>query len=405
MGSLWVVAAVLVALVGVILHSVPLLLVGALVVVLSLVSKWWAKYCLVRVEYQHALSATRAFPGEEVQLVTQLTNGKVLPLPWIQVTDELPREVQPLQGRTIPSPDPTRIVLTSLLSMKWYQRTTRTYTLRCLQRGHYFIGPVCIRSGDLFGMFSSELRKERDQFLTVYPRILPLGFQEPPSREPYGNIRVRRALIEDVTRPVGSRRYQASDSLKYVHWKATARTGELQTRVFDYSTSLNVALFFGVRTMEPPLQGIRPQLLEMGILTVTALANYALERGHPVGVYVNQTSRYTSPTMHVAPGRHPEQLTRILELMARVHPGESLSLSNLVLDQGRNLPWETTIIVVTAIPDDATLSALARLRRAGRAVALVHVGGDRGKPAPGGIPKYVVPNTLDWRELQEIVIQ
>ena len=129
MGSLWVYIAVVLGLIGVILHSMPILLVAALLMLLSLVSRWWANYSLVRVEYQHSLSANRVFQGEEIQLDTQITNRKFLPLPWVQVIDELPKDVRPVQGRTIPSPDPTRSALTSLLSMKWYHpRNAEIYT-------------------------------------------------------------------------------------------------------------------------------------------------------------------------------------------------------------------------------------------------------------------------------------
>ncbi|MEK7777789.1 MAG: DUF58 domain-containing protein, partial [Chloroflexota bacterium] len=387
MGKFWLFVAVVMVLAGAPLGSAPLLMAGSLILVLAAVSNLWANYSLARVEYHHSLSSYHAFTGEELLFSTRLTNRKFLPLPWVQVTDEIPKEVRPVQGRTIPAPYHGRVAITSLLSMGWYHQVTRTYTLRCEHRGIFYLGPVRIRSGDLFGMSSTEMRMERDILLTVYPRVLPLVDSRLPFWEPYGNVRVRRTLIDDVTRPVGSRDYVVGDSLRYVHWKSTARLGRLQTRLFDASTTANYVLFFGVRTMEHPLQGTIPQLLEMGVLTTAALANYALEKGYPVGVYVNQTSRLTSHFLEVQPARHSEQLTRILEVMAQVHPEDSIPLASLILEQSRNLPWGTTIMVVTAIPDAATLNVLGRLRRAGWGVSLVHIGGPAGNVA-GGIPTY-----------------
>ncbi len=383
------------------LRSAPLLLAGSLILVLAAVSKYWTKYSLSRVEYQHTLSSHHAFTGEEVQFTTSLTNRKFLPLPWIQVADEMPSEARPLQGKTMPAPYPGRVVLSSLLSMGWYHRVIRTYTLRCVHRGLFYFGPVRIRSGDIFGMSSTDMRMERDLLLTVYPRVLPLVVSRLPAWEPYGNVRVRRTIIDDVTRPVGSRDYVVGDSLRHVHWKSTARLGRLQTRVFDASTTANFVLFFGVRTMDPPLQGAIPHLLEMGVLTATALANDALERGYPVGVYVNQTSRLTSQLLEVRPVRYSEQFTHILEVMAQVHPEESISLADMILEQSRNLPWGTTIMAVTAIPDAATLTVLGRLRRAGWGVSLAHIGGRPGQAA-GTIPTYTVPAATDWQEIREV---
>ena len=405
MGGFWVFFAVVIVILSILINSLSLLLVGTLVLLFVLISKWWADYSLQGVEYKHQLNANRVFAGEEVQLTTQTTNNKFLPLPWIQINDELPKEVSARQGRVIASTDPTRMALSSVLSMSWYHRTTRTYDIRCPSRGHFFIGPTRIRSGDLFGMHTREMRVEKDQTLTVYPRILPLRVSSLPSLEPYGDVRVKRRFLDDVTRPMGSRRYLSGDALRHIHWKATAHTGMLQTRIFEASTTPNFAVFFGTRTIEPPLQGSRPHLLELGVLTVTALVNYALSRRIPAGVYVNQTSRDSRQNMEVPPARHPDQLVKVLEVMAHIHPEESTPLANLIEEKSRSLPWSTTILVATAIPDQATINTLMRMRKAGWTTALIHVGGEAVDYARDSIARYTVANTTAWQSLEEIVIQ
>ena len=405
MGGFWVFFAVVIVILSILINSLSLLLVGTLVLLFVLISKWWADYSLQGVEYKHQLNANRVFAGEEVQLTTQTTNNKFLPLPWIQINDELPKEVSARQGRVIASTDPTRMALSSVLSMSWYHRTTRTYDIRCPSRGHFFIGPTRIRSGDLFGMHTREMRVEKDQTLTVYPRILPLRVSSLPSLEPYGDVRVKRRFLDDVTRPMGSRRYLSGDALRHIHWKATAHTGMLQTRIFEASTTPNFAVFLGTRTIEPPLQGSRPHLLELGVLTVTALVNHALNRRIPAGVYVNQTSRDSRQNMEVPPARHPDQLVKVLEVMAHVHPEESTPLANLIEEKSRSLPWSTTILVATAIPDQATINTLMRMRKAGWTTALIHVGGESVDYAREGIARYTVANTTAWQSLEEIVIQ
>ncbi len=404
MGNTWVFVAVVLALVSVPLASVALLLVAALLLVLTLVTRLWARYCLARVQYAHSLSAYRAFTGEEVTLTTELTNGKFLPMPWVQVRDELPRAASPLQGRLYPAPEQERVILVSLISLSWYHKVTRRYSLLCQRRGHYYLGPAVVRSGDLFGMFSRDLRLDRDHILSVYPRVLPLDLARMPSREPYGSVRLRRSLLDDLTRPMGSREYAPGDSLRHIHWKSTARTGHLQTRVFDASTAPNFVVFFGVRTIEPPLQGSRPHLLELGVLAATALVNYALENGHQVGLYVNQTSRLTSKLLQSPPASDTDQLVRVLEIMAQIHSEETIPLGTLLAERSRSLPWGATILVVTAVVDEATSATLAHLRRAGRSVALVHIGGDAQAARVGGVPTYVVSDANDWQRMEAVVL-
>ena len=405
MGGFWIFAALALVVLSAPLNSPPLLLTGTVILLLALISRWWARYSLVKVEYRHWLSSYRIFVGEDVEFTVQITNQKFLPLPWVHVTDELPRDVAPIHGRLSPAPDQSRGILSSLLSMSWYHRTSRHYTLRARHRGHYFIGPVRIRSGDLFGMFTSEINIERDQYISVYPPVLPLASTQLPTGEPYGSIRARKTLVDDITRPMGSREYAAGDSLRYIHWNATAHTGKLQTKVFDASTTANFVLMMGVRTVEPPLQGTVPHLLELGVLTTTALTNYALEQGYNVGVYVNQTGRLTSQLMKVPPARDDQQLMRVLEVMAQVHSGESIPLADLILEESRRLPRGTTLAVVTALPDEDTISTLIRLRRSGWSVALVHLGGTPSYSANSPIPTYTVPENFEWQNLEEILIQ
>jgi hypothetical protein len=56
------------------------------------------------------------------------------------------------------------------------------------------------------------------------------------SQRPIGEVSVARRLFEDPTRNAGVRPYQVGDPLQRVHWRATARTGELQCRVFEPTT-------------------------------------------------------------------------------------------------------------------------------------------------------------------------
>ena len=405
MGSFWTFVAVLLFFTSGLLGSLPLLLVSILLLLLAGISRLWARYSLSRLEFIHTLSSYRVFSGEEVELVLQVTNRKALPLSWVEVNDELPQEVTLVQGRTEPASDATRMVLKNFLSLGWYHRVTRRYALRCVKRGHFFLGPTTMRSGDLFGLFSREQLIGRDGFLTVYPRILPVVHARLDSQAPYGNIRTRTYILEDVTRPMGTREYVAGDSLRHIHWKATARLGRLQTRIYDASTTPNYVIFLDVRTVPPAMFGTRSHLLELGVLTTTALANDALEHGYTVGVYVNQDARLSSRFLQVPPSQHPEQLTGILEVMAQVHLAESMPMSHLLQEQSSKLPWGATLLVVAAVPDEATVEALARLKAPGRAVALVKVGGSCEGLRVRGVPTYQVSDETDWRELEAITIR
>src|SRR5262249_20882301 len=53
---------------------------------------------------------------------------------------------------------------------------------------------------------------------------------------PIGEIRLQNRLFEDPTRTAGVRQYVLGDPLQRVHWKVTARTGQLHCRVYEPTT-------------------------------------------------------------------------------------------------------------------------------------------------------------------------
>ena len=57
-----------------------------------------------------------------------------------------------------------------------------------------------------------------------------------PSRRPIGDVRLTHRLYEDPTRIAGVRPYEAGDPLNRIHWRATARTGRLHSKVYEPST-------------------------------------------------------------------------------------------------------------------------------------------------------------------------
>ena len=356
------------------------------------------------VEYDRRLSAHRVFFGETVTLEVQVSNRKLLPLPWAQVNDEVPAELTFLKGSPTPFRDSPRAILSSVISLSWYHRLTRRYPVQCLKRGYFTFGPATLQSGDLFGFYYKETATQQKDYLLVYPPILPLEALGVPSRDPFGDVRVQRHLFEDPVRVLTTRDYVPGDPLGRVHWRASARLGKLQSRVFEPTTSVDLALFFDVRTVDPPFWGRREQLLETGVLTVAAIANYAVEHRQRIGLYVNDSYRHTGKTMKVPPSEHAEQFARVMETLAHVQGFPISAIEDLLIGEGRALPWRTTLMMVTAAPTDRLLSSLRQLRRVGRRVALVLIGEQGGFAIPAGYPVYHVLDEVPWREMTSVTL-
>ncbi len=404
LGGYWLFITALLFIASLILHQVPLLLVSLLFFLAGGVARLWDRYCLSRVEYRRRLSANRVFFGEEVQLEVEVANNKLLPLPWIKIDDEIPSEVSLLKGKTAPSHKMNRMVLSNLLPLSWYHKVKRRYHLLCLQRGYFAFGPAHIRSGDLFGFFSREKEVEPVDYLMVYPKIVPLERLGIPSKQPLGDIRTRGLIFQDPLLTLGVRDYHFGDSLKRIHWKTTARLGQLQTKVFEPTTTIDMGIFLDVRTVKPPLWGFIPQLLELVIIVAASLAQHALGEGYRVGLYANQNKWFSGELIRLPPSQHSDQLQHILEVLAQIGPSETMPITKLVVNESRNLPWGSTIVVISAMPTDTLLSALLHIKRAGRKVALISVGGSEPPMSKDSLIMHHVRDDVLWQKLETLSI-
>ncbi len=394
----------LVLLAGILLRQVELVAVGALLALVAVVSSVWGRYAVRRLEYTRSFDSPRLFWGETTYLSISLANRKFLPLAWVQVEDEFPdrQKVELLRGQLGYSHRPNRFILSNLFALGWYERVVRRYPVRGVYRGYHAFGPVTIRTGDPFGFFTAELVIDRVDYLTVYPRIVPLERLGIPSRELLGEIRARHSLQRDLTRVVGVRPYVAGDSRRQIHWRATARTSRLQVKIPEPVTAPNLLIFLDLATFEYPWQGVQPDRLEMAIITAVALASAALEDGFSVGLYANGSLPESDQTLKIAPSRAQGQLSLILDALARIGSFPSLSLEALLRRESRNLPWGATVVAVTSVPTEGLAAGLLRLRRLGRPVVLVLIDGQGGRADFSGIPVYHAVGSEVWRELERV---
>ncbi|MFC1991305.1 DUF58 domain-containing protein [Chloroflexota bacterium] len=365
-------------------------------------ARLWDRYCLTRIEYQRRLSSNRVFFGEELLFEVEVANRKPLPLPWIQIDDLVPSEVTLLKGKTTSSSDTTGVFLRNFFSLSWYHKVKRRYPIRCLQRGYFPFGPTRIRSGDLFGFFSREIEVKSVDYLMVYPKIVSLEKLGIPSKQPLGDIRTRKHIFEDPILTSGIRDYHFGDSLKRIHWKSTARLGKLQAKVFEPTTTTDMGIFLDVRTIKPAFWGGVPELLELGILATASISNHAIAEGYRVGLYVNQHKRYIDEPIRVPPSQHSDQLMHILEALALTHSYETMPITRLVQRECRSLSWGSTVVVISAMPIDSLFSTLVNIKKAGRYVVLIVVGGPEPSISKGDLTVYHIPEDLAWRELEMV---
>lgn len=399
----WILIALILLGFGLLLRNSFFTTAALLILVLVGVAWLWSSLSLYGVEYRRIFAEKRAFLGEEIKLTLELRNRKFLPLTWLTIHDGFPASL-PFDERPVTVNQATnRGEFYTFWMPNAFQRLTRSYTIACTERGYHRFGPARLETGDGFGFFSRQAQLPLEEFFIVYPRLYSVAELNLPSKNPFGGQRAKGHLFEDPMRTVGVRNWQPGDSVRRVHWKATARHRDLLSRVYEPSREQQILLFLNIATLERHWHGTIPDLLERVISVAASLAAVAAENRLPVGLIANGTLPESDQPLRLLPGRSPHQLTRILELLAAVTPFASGQIEKLLMQEAPRLAWGATIVAVTAIAHPELLAALLELAEAGRPVVLFTLAERPPEEHLPGITIYHLPHLIDDLILPELI--
>lgn len=180
------------------------------------------------------------------------------------------------------------------MSARWHREVG--YTLRSDVRGRFTIGPLTVRATDPFGLVEVTRSFETKDALLVTPAVHALpharlggewatsGDSRPRAHASHGE--------EDVT----VREYRDGDDLRRVHWRSSARRGELMVRREEQPWQSRATIFLDTRRIGH--RGTGPaSSFEWAVTAAASIGTHLLQRGYSVrlltdtGSYVDAASR------------------------------------------------------------------------------------------------------------------
>lgn len=386
----WLYGAGVLVLVGMILRERALTLLGLLTLLTAGASWLWARYSLDNIEYTRSLESDRLFSGETVRMRVSVVNRKLLPLAWLDIEDQIGDRLELLEREILPSGVPGVNMFRITTSTRWYERVSWDIDIRCPSRGHHQLGPVMMRSGDLFGFFNRRESIDDVAHLTVYPKVVPLDELQIPARHLFGDRRIRRQIITDPSRTVGVRDYRPEDSIRYVNWKATARVQQLQTNIFEPTTEVQFGVFLNLDTFEHYWEGMDYERAEGAIVVAASVAMHALEERHTVGMYANGVLGGSDQALRIRAGRSPGQREEILAGLAKLSPIASVNFPRLLRAETRRFPWGSTIVIVTGIMTEPMAAVIGEMVAEGHQVVVLTIGDDVEVSATRGVMVFPI---------------
>lgn len=327
-----------------------------------LVSRWWTNRSAAAVTFQRKFEH-HAFPGENIPVLLTLKNNSVLPVTWLHVQESLPLEISNIK------------VLRQVFTLPPHGSDQLDYLLTPHKRGYYAVGPIQLSTGDLLGLVREKIIQGERDYLTVYPKVIPLTKISLPSHSPLGDLRYEQPIFEDPSRSIGKRDYMPGDSLRRIDWKSTAAVGRLQTKLYEPSIALETVLFLNLNADEYQLK-FRYTSSELAIVVAASMANWIIGHKQSVGLVVNGTDPLAEASVpQPLPTRKGRpHLMRLLETLARVQLSQTMPLQQILHQNRVGLSWGTTTVAITGQADKALFDEFFQLRRSGLNVVLILCG-------------------------------
>jgi uncharacterized protein (DUF58 family) len=233
-GRSFVAAGVAAAACGILIPEPDLVRIGALLMALPLLSAFGAGRARYRLSCTRRVTPARLPAGQPAELAIRLANVSRLRTGLLLAEDTVPYA---LGSRP-------RFVLDGIGAGG--SREFR-YQVTPGSRGKYTIGPLQVRVADSFGLVSITRSFSSTSTLTVTPRIIPLS--RPPLAGNWlgDSEHGRRSIAASGEDDVAPRAYRTGDSLHRVHWRSTARHGELMVRREEQHWRNAASLFLDTR--------------------------------------------------------------------------------------------------------------------------------------------------------------
>ena len=200
---------------------------------MGLACRFWSARATEHLTLRMVCPRTRLFPGQETTIVYEVSNDKLLPLVWLELSQNGADKdcLQPDEAfERYAAPyetdreNPTLFLRQSFSFIGSFQTLRVESQWTAMRRGMYTIDRLVARSGDGFGLAQKEstLPSAEMPMIAVYPKAVDVDlsmFLRPQWDTNVGN----RGWMEDNTVLKGNREYSPGDNWKHINWRMAAR--------------------------------------------------------------------------------------------------------------------------------------------------------------------------------------
>lgn len=304
-----------------------------------LISTLWARSLAQNLQLKREVRFGWAQVGDQLEERLTLENDGWAPATWVEIIDQ-----SNLPGHTVSQ-------VTGIGSSNTNQWHTQGI---CTRRGLFNLGPTRLRSSDPFGIYTVEINDLATRSLMVMPPVVPLPDIEVAPGGRSGEGRPRVNAPERTVSSGSVREYFPGDSLRWIHWRTTARRSKPYVRVYDGTPAGDWRILLDLQESVQVGEGF-DSTIEHSIIIAASLADRGLRLKRAVGLVANGKELIWMP-----PDDSPAQRWAILRALALAEPGNT-SLATLLRNLESDIRSHTSIILITPSLTDEWVEALLPL--------------------------------------------
>jgi uncharacterized protein (DUF58 family) len=345
------------------LRRIQLLVLGAILVIAAFSTGWTflfylvylgifvvgGSYVLTRLglsdlEAGYAVNQLSGHVGDRLRVTYTIRNTSRVPKPWLEVHNPT----------SLPAGLPGRALsLAGRRERSWLVRTPLT------RRGQFRIEPLQIRTGDPFGFFESSAAVGTGVTAIVYPRVDPLPLWRLPAANVDGSHATPERTLQTSPLATTVRPWAPGDAFNRIHWKSTARHGDIQVKEFELEQTADAWIILDLERAAQSGRG-DDSTVETAVRVAASVSDKAIGENRAVGVTVN-----AHRLAQLQPDRGSRQHLKIMQLLAAVEGDGGTPLGESLVATVPRIRRGMTAVVITPSLDRSWVKPLSALRARG----------------------------------------
>ncbi len=295
-------------------------------------------------EAGYAVNQLSGHVGDRLRVTYTVRNTSRVPKPWLEIHNPT----------SLPAGLPGRAIsLGARTERSWLVRTPLT------RRGHFRIDPLQIRTGDPFGLFESSAGVGAGVTAVVYPRIDALPLWRLPAASVDGSHAMPERTLQTSPLATTVRPWAPGDAFNRIHWKSTARHGEIQVKEFELEQTADAWIVLDLDRDGHVGHG-DDSTVEVAVRAAASVADKAIREHRAVGLTVNAHRLAQLP-----PDRGARQQLKIMQLLAAVEGDGATPLAESLISTIPRIRRGLTVVVITPALGTGWVKPLAALRSRG----------------------------------------